>query len=128
MTVAVEVKDEVRAANDRFCDAFKRGAPWEMAAMYTAEALLLPPGGEVVRGFDAIENFWHGSLDMTVTDLSLQTLELDVEGETAIEVGCYVLWDKNDRRADEGHYVVVWKQDHGMWKLHRDIWNSGRVG
>lgn len=127
-TAAVDVREEVRMANERFCDAFSRGAPWEMAAMYTPGAMILPPGGEVARGFDALENFWHGSLDRDVKEISLQTVELDLEGDTAIEVGCYVLWDKEDRRADEGKYLVVWKHDHGMWKLHRDIWNSGRLG
>jgi ketosteroid isomerase-like protein len=25
-----------------------------------------------------------------------------------------------------GKYVVVWKKDgDGMWRLHRDIWNTG---
>jgi ketosteroid isomerase-like protein len=25
---------------------------------------------------------------------------------------------------DQGKYIVIWKQDGGQWKLHRDIFNS----
>jgi ketosteroid isomerase-like protein len=25
---------------------------------------------------------------------------------------------------DRGKYIVVWKDEGGKWKLHRDIWNS----
>jgi hypothetical protein len=27
---------------------------------------------------------------------------------------------------DMGKYVVIWKQEAGQGKLHRDIWNSSR--
>jgi hypothetical protein len=25
---------------------------------------------------------------------------------------------------DTGKYIVVWKRQDGVWKLHADIWNS----
>jgi len=25
---------------------------------------------------------------------------------------------------DKGKYIVIWKQEEGQWKLHRDIFNS----
>ena len=25
---------------------------------------------------------------------------------------------------DSGKFIVIWKQEGGQWKLHRDIWNS----
>ena len=28
--------------------------------------------------------------------------------------------------ADSGKYLVVWKNDGGSWKLHRDIWTTSQ--
>jgi ketosteroid isomerase-like protein len=28
------------------------------------------------------------------------------------------------RALDKGKYIVIWKQEDGQWKLHRDIFNS----
>ena len=29
-----------------------------------------------------------------------------------------------ERMTDTGKYIVVWKRDREMWKMHRDIWNT----
>ena len=26
--------------------------------------------------------------------------------------------------AEKGKFIVVWKEENGKWKMHRDIWNS----
>ena len=45
-------------------------------------------------------------------------------GKTAYEVGKYQLFADGDQMADQGKYIVTWKQVEGKWKLHRDIWNT----
>jgi hypothetical protein len=31
---------------------------------------------------------------------------------------------KDGTTIDTVQYVVIWKQEDGRWKWHRDIWNS----
>ena len=124
MVTAVDVHAHVRETNKLLCDAFRRGAPEEIAALYTPEGEIMPPGDEFARGHEAIEDFWHTARDKGIRDLDLYSLELETLGDTAFEVGRYTIYGEGRRKMDEGKYLVVWKEDHGMWKLHRDIWNS----
>ena len=63
-------------------------------------------------------------MDMGIKTAELESVELDGQGDTAIEVGRYRLGSESGQVLDEGKYVVIWKQVDGQWKLHRDIWNT----
>ena len=61
---------------------------------------------------------------MGIKTARLDTVEAEEYGETAIEIGKYTLSGEAGKVMDRGKYVVIWKQEGGQWKLHRDIWNS----
>ena len=122
--MADDIRSRIETANAAFTGAFKRGDGAAMAALYTAEAQLLPAGGDFVRGTAAIRAFWQGVIDMGLEDASLETVEVEAHGDTAIEMGRYRLVAAGGAVADSGKYIVVWKNDRGTWKLHRDIWNA----
>ncbi len=86
--------------------------------------MLLPTGSDAVTGKPAIQAFWQGAMDMGIKGLGLEIVELEDHGSTAIEVGNYSLSSEGEEVIDRGKYVVIWKQEDGRWKLHRDIWNS----
>jgi hypothetical protein len=33
---------------------------------------------------------------------------------------------QDGRIADRGTYLVLWQQEDGIWKRHRDMWNTNR--
>jgi uncharacterized protein (TIGR02246 family) len=101
-----------------------RGDADGMAALYTEDGQLLPPGSDVVTGRDSISAFWRGVFESGVESVELSPVEIEDHGSTAIEVGRFRLGDATGQLIDEGKYVVVWKQEDGEWRLHRDIWNS----
>jgi len=51
-------------------------------------------------------------------------VEAEQSGDQIIEIGRYTLYGANDAQMDAGKYIVIWKQENGDWKLHRDIWNT----
>lgn len=63
---------------------------------------------------------------MGLKEAVLETVELDAQGETAIEIGRYTLKAEGGAVADQGKYIVIWKSDSGSRKLHQDIWNTNR--
>ena len=63
---------------------------------------------------------------MGLKEAVLETLELEVHGETAIETGHYALKADGGAVADLGEYIVIWKNDGGTWKLHKDICNTSQ--
>lgn len=121
-----DIRTQIGSANTEFMKAFKRGDATAMASLYTSEAQLLPANSDFVRGTAAIRAFWQGVIDLGLKDASLETIEAEAHGDTAIEVGRYRLLAAGGAVADSGKYVVVWKNDRGTWKLHRDIWTTSQ--
>jgi uncharacterized protein (TIGR02246 family) len=116
----------VAAANQRFMHAFAQGDAAGLASLYTEDAQLLPPGGEITRGWEAIRAFWQAAMDSGVSAVRLEIAEVENHGDTAIEVSRYTLLGADDQVLDYGKYIVIWKHARGAWKLHRDIFNTNR--
>ena len=123
-STATEVRGVIVAANERAMALFKRGDAAGMAALYTEEGQVLPPNGDFVRGPEAIQGFWQAVMDMGIKEVQLETGEVEGHGDTAIEVSTLTLLGEGGQVLDRGKYIVIWKQEGGQWKLHRDIFNS----
>lgn len=122
-----DIRQAIDAANQNFMQAFQRGDAAGVAACYTADARLLPPNGQPMNGTAAITAFWQGAMALGITAAKLETVELESRGDLAIEIGQYTLTIQpapDTTATDVGKYVVVWKDDGGVWKLHIDIWNT----
>jgi uncharacterized protein (TIGR02246 family) len=118
------VAEQIRNKNAEFIEAFKRKDGVAVAAMYSTSAKVMPPGAETVEGKSKIQAFWESVFRAGITDAKLDTIEVDlIGGYTAIETGKFVMYASKDV-ADRGKYLVVWRNEDGQWKLHRDVWNS----
>jgi ketosteroid isomerase-like protein len=122
------VRKKIEVANGKFGAGIRNGNSSAVGALYTEDALLMPPNMEMVRGRDGTTKFWDGAIKMGVKDAILSTVEVHQQGDTVEEVGNYTLKIQPQGQApfeDKGKYVVLWKQGtDGIWRLHRDIWNS----
>ena len=119
------IRAAIESGNRAFIAAFLRGDARAVADLYTEDARVIPPGGEIASGRPAIATFWRSVMDAGVEDLTLDTTEVESAGDLAYELGTVRVVGKN-RQVTAGRYVVVWKQQNGHWKLHRDIWNSAQ--
>jgi ketosteroid isomerase-like protein len=63
-------------------------------------------------------------MDMGIKEVKLEIVEIEAYGDIAIEVSKYTLQGEGGQALDTGKYIVIWKQEGGQWKLHRDIFNS----
>jgi len=121
-----DVKSSIQEGNRQFMAAFAEGDAARIAGLYAVGAQLLPPHSDFVKGADAIRNFWQGAMKMGIGEAKLETIEVEVGVDTAIELGRFTLVLKDGRVADAGKYLVIWKQQGGAWKLYRDIWNTSQ--
>lgn len=126
MTNSTEVRDAIVAADRNFEAAFHRGDAAAVAALYTEDGQFLQPHGETVSGRQAIQATFQGLMDMGVKVIRLAALEVEDYGDTASEIGTYVLEAEGGQVVDRGKFVVLWKREAGQWKLHRDIINSSK--
>jgi ketosteroid isomerase-like protein len=117
---------QIDRTNAAFSEAFRRGDGAGLGAVYTVDAQILPPNAEIRRGKLDIQAFWQGALDMGIAGAELETIEFEEADDTAWEVGKFNLKAKEGRVLDAGKYIVIWKRENGVWKWHRDIWNSSR--
>lgn len=123
-----QVQKAIEEANLKFGEAFRQADPAAVAALYTDDAILLPPNSDIIRGKQGIEAFWQVVIDMGVKDAALTTVEVMGVGDMVCEIGQYTLTiqpEGQEAMEDKGKYVVIWKQaEDGSWKLHVDIWNT----
>ena len=102
---------------------------WDaLAALYTEEAVVMPPNQEPVVGRSAIRNFFSA---LTVTDFQLEPIEIGGRGDLAFARGTYswtVRVGEGEPAADHGQWLTIWReQADGTWLLSQDIWNSDQA-
>jgi len=122
-----DIREMIRAADEKFIAAYNRGDAAAVAECYTEQGQFLMPNFDVIAGKQAIRMVWQGAMKiMGFRRMMLETVEVEEHGDTAYEVGTYTLLGKNGKVKDLGKYIVIWKQEAGEWKLHRDIMNSNQ--
>lgn len=123
------VRTQIESANKHFVALFNKGDVDGFAKVYAADAIVMPPNAEAIRGRSAIAKYWHGGWDAGVRNIVLTTNEVSVQGNTAYEMGTAQLEIKKPDGSvvgkDTAKYIVIWKRDTGGdWQWYRDIWNS----
>jgi uncharacterized protein (TIGR02246 family) len=120
-------KATIEKLNDVWTAAFNKGDATAVAALYTEDAYVLPPGSAMVKGRAAIEAFW-GQAAQQMSDAKLTTVDVLPLGRSAArEIGTVTLKTKSQPPQEVvGKYVVVWRKIGRDWKLATDIWNTDK--
>ena len=98
---------EIAEANAALSAAVADADMAAIAALYTEDAMLMAPNAPTAEGPDAIVAAFQGFVDMGVGSLELTTDELEVHGDTAYEVGSFVLEGSDGSHMDHGKYIVI---------------------
>ena len=125
MATDADASARIAQAGQRFLELFARSDPAGIAACYTEDAQIMTAGMSPVRGRAAIESVFKFTRRPGHT-LEFQTEDLDVQGATAIEIGAYVRREQDRSTLDQGRYIVIWKRIGDEWKIHRDMFATGR--
>lgn len=126
---ARSVKAEIDAANQQWVAAFNKGDTAAVAAFYTDQATVLPPGADMAKGRDAIQKVWADAIQGGLKSITLQAVAVDQFGNAAREIGRFsadVTIPQKPPAHIDGKYVVLWRRVHGAWKLDTDIWNMNQ--
>ena len=126
MSGAETARQEIEQLSRQFGEILTRGDLAALAAHYTEDGKVLPPGGPTAQGRPAIQQFWQGVRDSGIEAAELQTLEVGSSGDMAYEIGRATLTVRGDGGTSRVvvRYVVVWRRQDDGWKMAVDTWNS----
>lgn len=120
----MDVAERIGEANEKFKQAIRTADGGVMPSLYTSDAVILPPNADAVSGQEAITQYWKSFFQLGITDARPVTREVIVMGDYALEVGETTVYRDDGALVDRGKIMVLWKNDGGTWKMHRDTWNS----
>lgn len=121
------IQSDIRQMVDEFESAFANDDAAGIASLYTDDAIVLPPGGEIVQGRQNIQQFWQSVMNLGIKKVKLEILEVEQIGDTIIEMGSASLLGEESQVLDKGKYIVIWKQQNSQWRIRRDIFNSNNA-
>jgi ketosteroid isomerase-like protein len=122
-----EIRMAIDKANRKFEEGFLKSDASITASGFSDNAIVFPPDDGTMQGKKAIEDFWRTVMASGVKEVSLNTVEVSVSGDFAVERGIGVLKIRSPSGTPSEQnikYVVVWKRTAEGWKNMWDIWNA----
>ncbi len=123
-------REQHAALEETLRQAFLANDVAAVAALYAEDAILSPPGSEMVWGKENIREWYSNFFKMAkITEFSLSPVKLSGENDWAYAVGKFsmkIVFQGSDTPvSDTGKYLDVRrKQADGSWEFVADTWNS----
>ena len=114
----------IAARNTVYSNAVAQSDSAAFVNCYTDSLCLFAPNTPEICSKDGAGKFFATMQQMGIKNLLLNTKELFLGKDIITETGTYNLQITNNQSVDKGKFIVVWKQQNGTWKMHRDIFNS----
>jgi uncharacterized protein (TIGR02246 family) len=122
----VEAKRAIDKGNAQWIEAWEKGDPELVAALFTDDAVMLSQGGKVFKGRQQILERQRTAMQSVTRPIkvSVVTVKIWLDGNVAFETGKYKYEyaEKGKPVTEEGRYVTTWKrQGDASWKLSMDM-------
>ena len=121
-----EAKRGIDKGNAEWIEAWEKGDPERIAAIFTDDGIMLSQGGKVFKGRQQILERQKAAMQSVTppVKVSVITVKIWLDGDAAYETGKYKYeyTEKGKPTTEEGRYVTMWKrQGDGSWKLTMDM-------
>jgi uncharacterized protein (TIGR02246 family) len=119
----------LKAATRTWLEAYNAGDVEKIVALYTEDAMLMPPHAPVANGHAAIRAFLTADTagaKAAGVKLVPGASTAGVAGDTGWESGSYTITNVSGATLDSGSYLSVSRKSNGKWLYYRDTYNSDR--
>lgn len=121
-----EARRAIEKGNAQWVEAWAKGDPSMIAALFADDGVLLARNGKLIKGRQSILERQKTAMSGVEPGVKVTVTTVDVwlDGDTAYETGKYryEYKEKGKPGVDEGRYVTMWKrQKDGSWKLVMDM-------
>jgi uncharacterized protein (TIGR02246 family) len=122
----------IKQVADNYVKATSAGDAKAVAALYTEDAVEMPPNQPIIKGRAAIQAYYEKLFSsMKVSNFTLTHVESHATGDRGYDVGTYQQSMAQPSAAtptsDTGKYVVILKRTAGVWKVAYAIYNSDQT-
>ena len=120
----------IKAVADAYVKASLALDAKAIAALYTEDAIEMPPNQPMIKGRAAIQQYYEKEMGsgMKVNSFTLTHLDTQASGDHGYDVGTYSQSvtppGATAPRSDTGKYVVIMKRTAGGWQVSHAIYNS----
>lgn len=105
-------------------EAFNKADAAGVAAVYTEDAIVMPPNMPTVQGRAAIEKWMSEGFGQGHVQISIDQDDWIGMGGTGVRRGTYRITGDDGAVVEVGKYVEVWEKKGDTWQLAVDIWNA----
>jgi ketosteroid isomerase-like protein len=124
-------RQAIAEASRAFSAAYLAGDTATLGALYTEDAVLMPPNRNIEGNAD-IRAYFAPSGTRTQVGHLLVSDRLLIEGDLAIDMGTWsstTQREGEEARTSSERYLVVWqRQEDGSWKMAWDAWHWPQPG
>lgn len=118
----------IRQDTESYTKAFNAKQVPDLLGLYADNSTFMPPNEPIIRGRDALKNFYTDLFSKGATDLKLTVNEVSGSGPIAYQSGTYEMSYKpakgGDEGRDRGKYLFVLRNMAGTWRYEYSMWNS----
>lgn len=118
------VKAHISKMNESYSERFMTNDTTFYTSRYCKDAEVYSPGMPAVKGRDAVISFFYQGGTNKEAKIELPPGTIYGNEELVVEEGTYNFPDGKGGSADKGKFIALWKQENGIWKLFREIWNT----
>jgi len=117
----------------RFSAAYATLDPDRVVALYTEDALMLPPGGDILKGRDAIRERYADGFDEDrrrghTRRITFELVDRIVSGDVRNDYGYYTITGRSPaghESVHRGKFAKVWQRGRdGVWRIRSDSYSS----
>lgn len=120
-----DAPEALMAAPGEWKARYNAGDVEGLAELYTADAVVMPPGAPPVEGREGLMAVVRSYLDAGAVTIDDPVDEAFVSGDdVAWSRGSFELFTEDGTSVGAGTYLIVYHLVEGDWLIHRHMWNS----
>jgi uncharacterized protein (TIGR02246 family) len=117
----------LRDGTKAWVDAYNAGDADKIVALYTEDAVVMPPDAPLAAGHEAIRQCVTASIASSKASgvtIVLGEESAGVSADMGWHSGTYKVNGKDGGAVGTGKYLESWRKADGKWLIVRDIWNN----
>ena len=121
---ATTAKTEVEARAKVFIEALNSKDSVGLANCYTTDAKFMQPNAKTVEGRANIQKLFGMWMKGPMMHIMIKTVEVWGDENMLAAENSWSFLDSSGKTVDTGKSLEIYKKEEGVWKLHRDCYNS----